>query len=77
MLFGLGAVGGNFIGGYLSDRFGALRTLVLVCIAHMIMLPLFSVMPWNPWLLALLVKPLMLWLMRPTLMLTATGAAAL
>jgi len=54
-LFGIGAVSGNFIGGYLSDRFGALRTLVLVCIAHMIMLPLFSVMPWNPWLLALLV----------------------
>mgnify|MGYP003351541687 CR=1 FL=1 len=28
MLFGLGAVGGNFIGGYLSDRFGPLGTLV-------------------------------------------------
>lgn len=58
MLFGLGAVGGNFIGGYLSDRFGPLKTLVLVCLAHMAMLPLFAVMPWNPWLLAVIV---MLW----------------
>lgn len=58
MLFGLGAVGGNFIGGYLSDRFGPLKTLVLVCLAHMVMLPLFAVMPWNPWLLGLIV---MLW----------------
>lgn len=55
MLFGLGAVGGNFLGGYLSDRFGPLGTLVLVCLAHMAMLPLFSIMPWNPWLLALIV----------------------
>jgi MFS transporter, DHA1 family, inner membrane transport protein len=55
MLFGIGAVGGNFIGGYLSDRFGPLKTLVLVCLAHMVMLPLFAVMPWNPWLLALIV----------------------
>ena len=55
VLFGIGAVSGNFIGGYLSDRFGALRTLVMVCLGHMAILPLFSVMPWNPWLLALLV----------------------
>ena len=54
-LFGLGAVGGNIMGGFLSDRVGPLRTLVLVCIAHMIMLPLFAVMPWNPWLLAVIV----------------------
>ena len=52
MLFGFGAVVGNFIGGYLSDRLGPLKTLVLVCLAHMVMLPLFAVMPWNPWLLA-------------------------
>lgn len=58
MLFGLGAVEGNFIGGYLSDRFGPLKTLVLVCLAHMVMLPLFAVTPWNPWLLGIIV---MLW----------------
>ncbi len=55
VLFGLGAVGGNYVGGYLSDRFGPRGTLVIVCLAHMAMLPLFSVMPWNPWLLALIV----------------------
>lgn len=58
VLFGLGAVGGNIMGGYLSDRFGALKTLVLVCLAQMAMLPLFAMMPWNPWLLAGIV---MLW----------------
>ncbi|WP_421694981.1 MFS transporter [Aestuariivirga sp.] len=55
VLFGIGAVGGNYVGGFLSDRFGPIRTLILVCVAHMAFLPLFSVMPWNPWLLALLV----------------------
>lgn len=55
VLFGVGAIGGNYLGGYLSDRFGALRTLVLVCIAHILMLPLFSVMPWHPLLLGLIV----------------------
>ena len=58
VLFGLGAVGGNIMGGYLSDRFGALKTLILVCLAQMAMLPLFAMMPWNPWLLAGIV---MLW----------------
>ena len=55
MLFGIGAMVGNYAGGYLSDRIGARRTLVLVCVAHMVMLPLFSIMPWNPWLLAFFV----------------------
>lgn len=55
VLFGLGAVAGNFMGGFLSDHVGPLRTLVLVCVVHIIMLPLFAVMPWNPWLLALIV----------------------
>jgi DHA1 family inner membrane transport protein len=55
VLFGLGAMGGNFVGGYLSDRVGPMRTLVLVCGAHIVMLPLFSVMPWHPVLLAAIV----------------------
>ena len=55
MLFGLGAICGNHVGGYLSDRIGPLRTLVLVCAAHIVLLPLFSVMPWHPLILALLV----------------------
>ncbi len=55
VLFGLGAMGGNFIGGYLSDRVGPMRTLVLVCAAHILMLPLFSIMPWHPVTLAAIV----------------------
>ena len=55
VLFGLGAMGGNYVGGYLSDRLGTLRTLVMVCAAHIVLLPLFSVMPWHPLLLALIV----------------------
>jgi predicted MFS family arabinose efflux permease len=55
VLFGLGAMGGNYVGGYLSDRLGPLRTLVMVCLAHVSLLPLFSVMPWHPLLLALIV----------------------
>lgn len=55
MLFGIGAMAGNYVGGYLSDRIGARRTLIVVCAAHMVMLPMFSIMPWNPWLLAFFV----------------------
>jgi DHA1 family inner membrane transport protein len=55
VLFGLGAMGGNYVGGYLSDRLGPLRTLVMVCVAHIALLPLFSIMPWHPLLLALIV----------------------
>ena len=55
LLFGIGAVGGNLLGGYLSDRFGPLRTLVLICAAQIMILPLFSVMPWHPVLLAVIV----------------------
>jgi MFS transporter, DHA1 family, inner membrane transport protein len=55
VLFGLGAMGGNFLGGILSDRVGALRTLAGVCVAHVVLLPLFSIMPWHPVMLALIV----------------------
>ena len=55
LLFGFGAVGGNLLGGYLSDRLGPMRTLVIVCAAHILLLPLFSVMPWHPVLLAAIV----------------------
>ncbi len=55
MLFGIGAVGGNYVGGFLSDRLGPFRTLLMVCAAHILMLPLYSITPMNPWLLAALV----------------------
>jgi predicted MFS family arabinose efflux permease len=55
VLFGLGAMCGNHVGGYLSDRIGPHRTLALVCAAHIVLLPLFSIMPWHPVILAVLV----------------------
>ena len=55
VLFGIGAVVGNYIGGFLSDRIGPKRTLVIICAAHMLLMPLFSVIPWSPVGLALLV----------------------
>jgi predicted MFS family arabinose efflux permease len=55
VLFGLGAVAGNIMGGYLSDRVGPPRTLVLACAVQLAALPLFSVIPMPPLLLAGLV----------------------
>ena len=56
VLFGLGAVTGNYIGGYLSDRIGPRNTLLIVCVAQILIMPLFSIMPWNPVLFAVLVS---------------------
>lgn len=44
-LAGLGAVAGSLLGGTLTDRIGAQRTLVLVCFAQMGIAPLFSTLP--------------------------------
>jgi predicted MFS family arabinose efflux permease len=55
VLFGLGAVAGNYIGGNLSDRIGPRNTLLIVCTAQILIMPLFSVIPWNPVLFAVLV----------------------
>ncbi len=54
VLFGLGAVFGNYLGGTLSDRIGPRRTLLIVCGAQMLLMPLFSIMPMNPVLFAVL-----------------------
>jgi len=55
VLFGVGAVAGNYMGGFLSDRIGPRNTLFIVCAAQMTLMPLFSIMPWHPVLFALLV----------------------
>lgn len=55
VLFGLGAVVGNMIGGALSDRIGPRNTLLLVCAAQVVIMPLFSIMPWHPVLFAVLI----------------------
>ena len=55
LVFGAGAVTGNIVGGYLADRIGTLRTLVLVSVVQMIALPFFSLLPLDNVLLLLLV----------------------
>lgn len=55
VLFGLGAVAGNAMGGLLSDRIGPRNTLLLICAAQALLMPLFSLTPWHPVLFAVLV----------------------
>jgi len=45
VMFGIGAVLGNMIGGRLTDRLGAFRTLVFGCVAMVVCMPLFSLLP--------------------------------
>lgn len=52
LMFGIGAVIGNIMGGFLADRLGWRRTLTLLCLSQMIMMPVFSLLPFDPVLLA-------------------------
>lgn len=54
LMFGLGAVGGNIMGGALADRFGWHATLTGLCISQMALMPLFSLLPFSTALLAAL-----------------------
>ena len=45
MVSGFGAVAGNIMGGFLSDRFGWRITLTMLCLAQMCLMPLFSLLP--------------------------------
>ena len=45
LVCGIGAVAGNIIGGALSDRIGPARTLTFLCLAQLVVLPGFSVLP--------------------------------
>ncbi|MEM9392967.1 MAG: MFS transporter [Pseudomonadota bacterium] len=45
LVFGMGAVLGNILGGALSDRVGPERTLGLLCLLQMSLLPFFSLLP--------------------------------
>lgn len=54
LIFGAGAVVGNVLGGFLTDRFGWRITLSVLCIGQVILLPFFSFLPMATTLLALL-----------------------
>ncbi|KQI67961.1 hypothetical protein AN189_12840 [Loktanella sp. 3ANDIMAR09] len=55
LMFGVGAVLGNLMGGWMADRIGPTRTLTILCIAQIALLPLFSLLPLPGIVLALLV----------------------
>jgi predicted MFS family arabinose efflux permease len=55
VVYGTGAVMGNWAGGRLADRLGGFRTLVILCVGQALILPLFSFSPWSPVLFGLLV----------------------
>ncbi|WP_147125565.1 MFS transporter [Shimia ponticola] len=51
LVFGLGAVLGNLLGGRLADRFGAAQTLIVLAVLQTLMLPFYSYLPVPAWLL--------------------------
>ncbi len=55
VIYGLGAVVGNIIGGQLTDRIGANKTLIMICVVQMLVMPFFSIIPWGPIPFAILV----------------------
>ncbi len=55
MMAGFGAVAGNILGGYLSDRFGWRITLGGLCIFQICMMPMFSLLPVSVPVLVLMV----------------------
>lgn len=55
LAFGAGAVVGNLIGGWLTDRLGSVKSLVILCLAQIVLMPMFSGLPVAPWFVFLLV----------------------
>lgn len=53
VLYGSGAVLGNYVGGMLTDRIGGRNTLLILCLAQIAIMPFFSVIPlgWLPFAL--------------------------
>ena len=54
LVFGLGAVFGNIVGGWMADRVGPMKTLVIIGVLQVVLLPFYSFLPMpHAWLLAL------------------------
>ncbi len=54
LMFGIGAVFGNVMGGILADRFGWRITLTILCLSQMIIMPLYALLPIHPVLVAVI-----------------------
>lgn len=55
LVFGFGAVAGNVLGGIMADRIGSVRTLVTLCLAQIVVMPVFSTLPLPGWALFVLI----------------------
>ncbi|MEM8751544.1 MAG: MFS transporter, partial [Pseudomonadota bacterium] len=53
LIFGFGAVFGNLLGGALTDRIGAYRTLIFVSLVQILFMPVYSFLPIPEWALYL------------------------
>jgi len=45
MLYGLGAVFGNLLGGFITDRLGSRKSLIITCLSQVLFLPVYSALP--------------------------------
>ena len=54
VIYGLGSVAGNIAGGYMADRLGWHRTLTTITIGQIILMPLYSLLPFHAVLLGIL-----------------------
>lgn len=52
LMFGIGAVFGNIMGGILADKLGWRITLTILCLSQMIIMPLYSLLPLSAFVLA-------------------------
>ncbi|SLN18931.1 Purine efflux pump PbuE [Roseivivax jejudonensis] len=46
VIYGGGAVAGNLMGGWMADRLGAIRTLVVLTLCQIVVMPVFSGLPY-------------------------------
>ncbi|MEQ8366477.1 MAG: MFS transporter [Roseicyclus sp.] len=51
LIFGLGAIAGNRMGGVLADRFGPSRTLMALTVVQIVFLSMYSALPFPVWVL--------------------------
>jgi MFS transporter, DHA1 family, inner membrane transport protein len=52
LIFGMGAVVGNSLGGFMTDRFGPQKTLLVLCAVQLILMPMITVVPFTLYLMA-------------------------
>ncbi|ABD52949.1 MFS transporter [Jannaschia sp. CCS1] len=55
LTFGLAAVVGNLLGGWMSDRFGPTPTLMLLAITQVLLMPFLSFLPMAAWMVFALI----------------------